>query len=62
VKQFSTSKLTFQTPFVSWALTFLMEAFWQNPERGKTKTKRMMTPPTHQSFLMLYFIKAIEGL
>jgi hypothetical protein len=50
VKQFSTLKLTFQTPFAPFTLTSLMEALWQNPERGKTKAKRMMTPPIIHHF------------
>jgi hypothetical protein len=47
VKQFSTSKLTFQTPFVPFTLTSLMEAFWQNAERGKIQIKRKAIPPTN---------------
>jgi hypothetical protein len=62
VKQFSTLKLTFQTPFAPFTLTSLMEALWQNPEKGNRQIKRKATPPTHQCFLIPYFIKVIEGL
>jgi hypothetical protein len=50
VKQFSTSKLTFHTPFARFTSISLMEAFWQKAGRGKIQIKRKRIPPIIQMF------------